>query len=71
VQAKARLDNAKIVLLNPDLRRKELGKFFDVFVAADAERAELLALEGRTRQLEARCEEALAARALCSRSSAT
>ncbi len=63
IQAKARLDDAKMMLCNPDLRRKELDKFFEVHAVVHAERAELQALEARTRLLEARCQEVTAARA--------
>ena len=62
MQAKARLDDAKLALCDAELRKKELGKFDTEAAVGQAERAELYALEARTRMLQARAQEAAAAR---------
>ncbi|RNE98200.1 hypothetical protein TraAM80_08912 [Trypanosoma rangeli] len=54
MEAKARLDHAKIVLLDDVLRAKELLRFNSQQRSAVQEREELKALEARTKMLEAR-----------------
>ena len=63
MQAKARLDDAKLALCDPELRRKELSKYDGELAVGQAERSELNALEVRTRLLEAKCQEVLQAAA--------